>query len=49
MSNKVSIMQEIKNIRFLNNEEEVKNYLFVDSQENDMIQLSDIFVGLLGY
>ena len=42
-------MQEIKNIRFLNNEEEVKNYLFVDSQENDMIQLSDIFVGLLGY
>lgn len=43
-----SIMQEIKNIRFLNNGEEVKNYLFIDSQENDMIQLSDIFVGLLG-
>lgn len=43
-----SIMQEIKNIRFLNNKKELKNYLFVDSQENDMIQLSDIFVGLLG-
>jgi hypothetical protein len=46
--NEDSIIEILKNYRILDKSIEIKNYLFVDSKKHQLIQLSDIFVGLMG-
>jgi hypothetical protein len=46
--NEDSISETLNNYRILDGESEIKNYSFTDSQTNQLIQLSDIFVGLWG-
>lgn len=46
--NELSIAEIFKEYRILDNEEEIKNYSFIDSQANLLVQVSDIFVGLMG-
>lgn len=46
--NEDSIFETIKDYKILDGNEEIKNYTFVDSQSNLLIQLSDVFVGLMG-
>jgi hypothetical protein len=46
--NEDSILQTLKEYKILDGADEIKNYSFVDSQENSLIQLSDIFVGIMG-
>lgn len=46
--NEDSISDTIKEYRILDREDEIKNYSFVDSKTENLIQLSDIFVGLMG-
>ncbi|MDH5729380.1 MAG: hypothetical protein OEZ58_10345 [Gammaproteobacteria bacterium] len=43
-----SISRIVKNYKILDGTSEIKNYSFVDSQTNRLIQLSDVFVGLIG-
>lgn len=46
--NEDSISEILNDYRILDNNEEIKNYTFVDSQSNLLIQLSDVFVGIMG-
>lgn len=45
--NEDSISEKIKELKILDGEEEINNYLFVDSKSNQLIQLSDVFVGII--
>lgn len=42
------ISETLNDYKILDGKSEIKNYSFVDSQTNQLIQLSDIFVGLWG-
>lgn len=42
------IFEMIEDYKILDGVTEIKNYSFVDSQTNQLVQLSDIFVGLIG-
>lgn len=46
--NEDSIRDILNDYRILDKGSEVKNYSFVDSQDNNLTQLSDIFVGFMG-
>ena len=46
--NEDSIREALSQYRILDNGVELKNYSFVDSQDNQLTQLSDIFIGFLG-
>ena len=46
--NEDSISETLSDYRILDDNEEIKNYTFVDSQTNLLIQLSDVFVGIIG-
>jgi hypothetical protein len=46
--NEDSISEILKEYKILDGEDEIKNYTFVDSKTEQLIQLSDIFVGLMG-
>lgn len=46
--NEDSISETLKEYRILDHSEEFKNYTFVDSQDNLLVQLSDVFVGIMG-
>lgn len=46
--NEDSISETLNGYKILDRNEEIKNYTFVDSQSNLLIQLSDIFVGIMG-
>jgi hypothetical protein len=46
--NEDSISETLLDYRILDDNEEIKNYTFVDSQTNLLIQLSDVFVGIMG-
>jgi hypothetical protein len=46
--NEDSIEEMLKDYKILDGQEEIKNYSFVDSQSDQLIQLSDVFVGLMG-
>jgi len=46
--NEDSISETLNDYRILDNNEEIKNYTFVDSQTSLLIQLSDVFVGIMG-
>lgn len=43
-----SISETINNYKIIDGENELKNYTFIDSQTNLLIQASDIVVGLIG-
>lgn len=46
--NEDSIIETLKKYKILDAKEEIKNYSFVDSKSSEMIQLSDVFVGIMG-
>jgi hypothetical protein len=46
--NEDSIAETVNDYKLLDEGVEIKNYTFVDSQTNQLIQLSDVFVGLMG-
>lgn len=46
--NEVEISSILEEYKKLDGIEEIKNYTFVDSQTNPLIQLSDVFVGIMG-
>ncbi|ASO06892.1 DUF3800 domain-containing protein [Arenibacter algicola] len=46
--NEDSIREALGGYRMLDNGVEFQNYSFVDSQENQLTQLSDIFIGFMG-
>lgn len=46
--NEDSIREALSQYRILDNGVEFKNYSFVDSQDNQLTQLSDIFIGFMG-
>lgn len=46
--NENSISRILNGYKILDKSIEIKNYSFVDSQTNQLIQLSDVFVGLMG-
>jgi hypothetical protein len=46
--NEDSIREILKDYKLLDGQDEIKNYTFVDSQTSSLIQLSDVFVGLMG-
>lgn len=46
--NEDSISETLADYNILDNNQEIKNYAFVDSQDNLLVQLSDIFVGIMG-
>lgn len=46
--NEDSIAETVNDYKILDEGVEIKNYTFVDSQTNQLIQLSDVFVGLMG-
>jgi hypothetical protein len=46
--NEDSIADTLKDYKILDGNEEITNYTFVDSQTEQLIQLSDVFVGLFG-
>lgn len=46
--NEDSISETLKDYKILDGEDEIKNYTFVDSKTEQLIQLSDVFVGLIG-
>lgn len=48
LDNEDSISEIFQDYRILDGDDEIKNYSSVDSQSNLMIQLSDVFVGLIG-
>jgi hypothetical protein len=46
--NEDSIAETVNYYKILDEGVEIKNYTFVDSQTNQLIQLSDVFVGVMG-
>lgn len=46
--NEDDIAETLKDYKILDGKHEIKNYRFVDSQTNLLIQLSDVFVGIMG-
>lgn len=42
------IMKVLAGYAIKDGQEEIKNYSFTDSKENELVQLSDVFVGLMG-
>jgi hypothetical protein len=46
--NEDSVIEILKDYKILDGQEEIKNYTFVDSQSDQLVQLSDVFVGLMG-
>lgn len=46
--NEDSISETLQEFRILDGEQEISNYSFVDSKTNQLIQLSDVFVGIMG-
>lgn len=46
--NEESILETLTDYKILDGEEEINNYSFVDSQSNQLIQCSDVFIGLMG-
>jgi hypothetical protein len=46
--NEDSISETLKDYRILDGDAEITNYTFVDSQTNQLTQLSDVFVGIMG-
>lgn len=46
--NEDSIADTLKDYKIFDGNEEIANYTFVDSQTEQLIQLSDVFVGLIG-
>ncbi|CAM4300560.1 hypothetical protein EWU23_12760 [Cytophagaceae bacterium 50C-KIRBA] len=46
--NEDSIAETVNDYKILDKGVEIKNYTFVDSQTSQLIQLSDVFVGLMG-
>jgi hypothetical protein len=48
LDNEDSISEIFQDFRILDNNVEIKNYSFVDSQSNTLVQLSDVFVGFMG-
>lgn len=46
--NEVEISEILSDYKIIDDDKEIKNYSFVDSQSNLLIQASDIFVGLMG-
>lgn len=46
--NEDSISEILKDYRILDGEEEINNYSFIGSETNQFVQLSDVFVGLMG-
>lgn len=46
--NEAAISEILANHRIIDDNKEIKNYSFVDSQSNLFVQASDIFVGLMG-
>lgn len=43
-----SVMEVLKNTKFIDDKTELNNYFFVNSESNLMIQASDIVVGIIG-
>lgn len=48
LDNEDSIIEIFQDFRILDNNVEIKNYSFVDSPSNSLVQLSDVFVGFMG-
>lgn len=46
--NEDSISETLADYKILDNNQEIKNYTFVDSQDDLLVQLSDVFVGIMG-
>jgi hypothetical protein len=46
--NEDSISETVNDYKILDEGVEIKNYTFIDSQTNQLIQLSDVFVGIMG-
>lgn len=46
--NEEEIKKTISKFNITSDGEPIKNYSFVDSKDNDLVQLSDIFVGIVG-
>ena len=46
--NEDSISEILKNYKILDGKNEITNFTFVNSQTNKLIQLSDVFVGIMG-
>lgn len=46
--NEGSISDTFAEYKILDKAEEINNYSFVDSQSNQLVQLSDVFVGIMG-
>ena len=46
--NEDSISETLQEYKILDKKEEINNYTFIDSESNQLIQLSDVFVGLIG-
>jgi hypothetical protein len=46
--NEDSISEMLEDYKILDGEKEITNYTFVDSQTSHLIQLSDVFVGIMG-
>lgn len=46
--NEDSISETLQDFRILDAEEEISNYSFIDSKSNQLIQLSDVFIGIMG-
>lgn len=46
--NEDSIEETISEYKILDGDHEIKNYSFVDSKSNQLVQLSDVFIGLMG-
>lgn len=46
--NEATVCEALKNIKIVDGDREIKNYSFVDSKTNPIIQASDIYVGIMG-
>jgi hypothetical protein len=46
--NEDDIIETLKDYKIIDGEVEIANYTFVDSQTDQLIQLSDVFVGIMG-
>lgn len=46
--NEDSVSETLNEYKILDGTEEIKNYKFIDSQSNPLVQLSDVFVGIIG-